>query len=224
MRWNRRRTRRCDDWEFPREIVADVIFCGEIGEGLTRLIWMAVRRPRAAQVKAVDVPRRGRPPKFGRPGHVVSVTLPDDTLQALNRVDPDTGWAIVKLLEREPRRGKSELDVELAHIGSRRSLIVVSRAVFRSLPGVNLIPLDSTRAFLALEPGSGLSDLELAVIDRLSDGSVAARERRALDALRTRLAAWRHDRHLRFHHRSIIVVEQVSGNGRGGTKPRRVSA
>ncbi len=156
----------------------------------------------------------------------MSVTLPDDTLQALSRVDPDTGWAIVKLLEREPRNSRDERDddVELAHIGTRRSLIVVSRAVFKSLPGVNLIPLDDTRAFLALDPGCGLSDLELAVIDRLSDGSVAARERRALDALRTRLAAWRHDRHLRFHHRSIIVVEQVSRNGRGGTKTRRVSA
>jgi hypothetical protein len=187
---------------------------------------MAVRRPRAARANGKDAPKRGRPPKFGRPGHVVSVTLPDDTLQALNRVDPDTGWAIVKLLQREPRSAKSErdLDVELAHIGTRRSLIVVSRAIFRSLPGVNLIPLDSARAFLALEPGTGLSDLELAVIDRLSDGSVAEREHRALVALRTQLAAWRHDRHLRFHHRSIIVVEQVSANGRGGTKRRRVSA
>lgn len=156
----------------------------------------------------------------------MSVTLPDDTLQALNRVDPDTGWAIVKLLQREPRSTKDvgEREVELAHIGTRRSLIVVSRAAFRSLPGVNLIPLDETRAFLALDPGCGLSDLELAVIDRLSDDALAARERRALDALRSRLAAWRHDRHLRFHHRSIIVVEQVSSNGRGGTKTRRVSA
>lgn len=188
---------------------------------------MPGRRPSAEQINGKDAaPRRGRPPKFGRPGHAVSVTLPDDTLQALNRVDPDTGWAIVKLLQREPRNVKAERDpdVELARIGTRRSLIVVSRAVFRSLPGVNLIPLDDARAFLALEPGCGLSDLELAVIDRLSDGSVTTRERRALDALRTRLAAWRHDRHLRFHHRSIIVVEQISGNGRGDTKSRRVPA
>ncbi|MFN7982706.1 MAG: hypothetical protein U0Q11_12675 [Vicinamibacterales bacterium] len=186
---------------------------------------MSERRSREKSINGADAPKRGRPPKFGRPGHAVSVTLPDDTLQALNKVDPDTGWAIVKLLEREPREAKDarEPDVELAHIGTRRSLIVVSRAVFKTLPGVNLIPLDETRAFLALEPGSGLSDLELAVIDRMSDNSVNVRERRALEALRVRLAAWRHDRHLRFHNRSIIVVEQVS-SGRGGTKTRRVSA
>ncbi len=186
---------------------------------------MSEGRAHRKMATGVDAPKRGRPPKFGRPGHVVSVTLPNDTLQALNRVDPDTGWAIVKLLEREPHNGKvaRDQDVSLAHIGTRRSLIVVSRAIFRSLPGVNLIPLDGARAFLALEPGSGLSDLELAVIDRLADSSLPAQERRALEALRTRLAAWRHDKRLRFHQRSIIVVEQISGNGRGG-KNGRVTA
>ena len=175
-----------------------------------------------------DLPKRGRPPKFGRPGHVVSVTLPDDTLTALNRVDPDTGWAIVKLLEREPRSVQGETrepDVELAQIGARRSLIVVNRSVFKVLPGVNLIPLNETRAFLALDPGRGMSDLELAVIDRLSDRSIDAREREALESLRAKLGAWRRDHGLMFHSRSIIVVEQVNGgNGRSGTRSRRGSA
>ena len=175
-----------------------------------------------------ESPKRGRPPKFGRPGHVVSLTLPDDILQALNRVDPDTGWAIVKLLEREPRSVEGEVrepDVELAQIAARRSLIVVRRSVFKVLPGVNLIPLNETYAFLALDPGRGMSDLELAVIDRLSDPSIDGREREALKSLRAKLGAWRRDHGLTFHSRSIIVVEQVSGgNGRGGTKTRRATA
>jgi hypothetical protein len=154
----------------------------------------------------------------------VSLTLPDDTLKALNRVDPDTGWAIVKLLERAPANGADprDPDVELAKIATRRSLIVVSRSVFKSLPGVNLIPLNDTRAFLALETGRGMSDLELAVIDRLSDTAVVGRERTALESLRAQLAAWRRDRGLKFHNRSIIVVEQVNGSGRVG-KSRRVA-
>ena len=186
-----------------------------------------MRRLHTVQKIGEDPPKRGRPQKFGRPGHVVSLTLPDDTLQALNRVDPDTGWAIVKLLEREPRSIESETrepDVELAQIGVRRSLIVVNRSVFTVLPGVNLIPLNETRAFLALEPGRGMSDLELAVIDRLSDPGLDARERAALESLRTKLGSWRRDQGLAFHNRSIIVVEQVSGgNGRGGTRNRRAS-
>ena len=165
--------------------------------------------------KTVDeTPRRGRPPKFGRPGHVVSLTLPDDTLQALNRVDPDTGWAIVKLLEREPGARvppAEEPDVQLAKIAARRFLIVVRRAALTSLPGVNLVPLNDTHAFLALEPGRGMSELELVVIDRLADSGVDERERVALEALRLQLATWRRDRSLKFHSRSIIVVERAGG-------------
>jgi hypothetical protein len=147
----------------------------------------------------------------------VSLTLPDDTLQALNRLHPDTGWAIVKLLERSNDAivlGPSARDVELTKIGSRRFLIVVNRAVFKSVPGVNLVPFTDTQAFLSLEPGRGMSDLELAVIDRLSDPELSAREREALDGLRGQLAMWRRDHGLRFHSRSIIVVEQINGASR----------
>lgn len=155
------------------------------------------------------------------------MTLPDDTLRALNRVDPDTGWAIVKLLELEPRERQQErhqADVELARIATRRSLIVVNRAVFKSLPGVNLIPLSDRRAFLALDPGRGMSDLELVVIDRLSDLSLGERERDGLGALRTQLAAWRRNRRLKFHSRSIIVVEQLNGGtSRGASKVRQAA-
>ncbi len=90
----------------------------------------------------------------------------------------------------------------------------------RSLPGVSLIPLDETHAFLALETGQGMSDLELAVIDRLSDRRVEQRERTALEALRSQLSAWRHDRRLAFHLRSIIVVEDAGG-ARRQSRPRR---
>jgi hypothetical protein len=181
-------------------------------------------RPHTTAASAVGVaPRRGRPPKFGRPGHVVSLTLPDDALQALNRVDPDTGWAIVKLLERKPRQPSRPPDVELAAIGARRSLIVVSRSMFKTLPGVSLIPLNDTRAFLALEPGRGMSDLELAIIDRLAGTTLATRERTALEALRAQLASWRRDRTLKFHSRSIIVVEQAGGTAGGGSARRRSS-
>ena len=70
-----------------------------------------------------------------------------------------------------------------------------------------------------------MSDLELAVIDRLSDASIDIREREALESLRAKLGSWRRDHGLKFHSRSIIVVEQISGgNGHGGTRTRRASA
>jgi hypothetical protein len=127
-------------------------------------------------------------------------------------VHPDLGWAIVTLFEKAPTRTSSateaQPDAELVTIADRRSLLVVNRAVFKSLPGINIIPLHGNRAFLALELGRGMTDLELAVIDRLDDLSVEARERKALQKLRSQLRIWRHDNSLRFHSRAIIVVER----------------
>ena len=165
--------------------------------------------------------RRGRPSKFGRPSQVVALTLPDDVVSGLRKIDPDVGWAIVTLFEKSPVRGTLEPDdrpdVELVTIADRRSLIVVNRAVIKNLKGVNIVPLHGDRAFLALDAGRGMTDLELAVIDSLDDPLVELHERKALRKLRSQLRAWRHDRTLRFHTRSIIVVERLSVRARRAT-------
>ena len=165
-----------------------------------------------ARAKALPRPKRGRPQKFGRPSQVVALTLPDEVVRGLRKVHADLGWAIVTLFEKTPVRPPAvadhQPDAELVTIAERRSLIVVNRAVFKSLPGINIIPLHGNRAFLALEVGRGMTDLELAVIDRLDNASVVGRERKALSKLRSQLRVWRHDRSLRFHSRAIIVVEQ----------------
>jgi hypothetical protein len=157
--------------------------------------------------------RRGRPSKFGRPSHVVALTLPEDVIRGLRRVHPDIAWAIVTLFEKRPNRSPDEgtqPDAALVTIAERRSLIVVNRAVFKSLPGISIIPLSANKAFLALDVGRGMTDLELAVIDRLDDPSIERRERMALKVLRAQLKAWRHDRTLRIHTRAIIVVERLT--------------
>ena len=162
--------------------------------------------------------------KFGRPSRVVALTLPDEVVRGLRKIDADLGWAIVTLFEKAPAGGsaapEAERDAELVTIADRRSLIVVNRAVFKSLPGINIIPLHGNRAFLALDVGRGMTDLEIAVIDRLEGASVDGRERKALARLRAQLKAWRHDRALRFHSRAIIVVEQR--RSAGPSRPARV--
>jgi hypothetical protein len=164
-------------------------------------------------MKTATRSRRGRPSKFGRPSHVLALTLPDEVVRGLRKIDPDVGWAIVTLFEKSPvaRSGASDPqpDVELVTIADRRSLIVVNRDAFKTLPGISVVPLHGSRAFLALDAGSGMTGLELAVIDRLDDASVDADERQALQKLRAQLREWRHDRTLRFHTRSIIVVERL---------------
>ena len=130
----------------------------------------------------------------------------------LRRIDADLAWAVVRLYEKEARRGPAaqakRAVAELVRIAERRSLIVVNRAEFVRLPGVTMVPVSPTRAFLALEPGLGMSDLELAVTHRLEDGALEERERKALTRLRAQLRRWRRDRRLRFHTRAIIEVEE----------------
>jgi hypothetical protein len=168
--------------------------------------------------------RRGRPSKFGRPSRVVAVTLPHDAIERLRRVHRDLGWAIMALLDKDapaaahrhaPR--DAEPDVELVTVADRRALIVVNREHIRHLPGVSLIPMRGNRAFVALDIDRGMSDLELAVSDRLDEPAVDPTEIRALEDLRSQLTAWRRDHDLKFHRRAIIVVERrpkTNGNGR----------
>jgi hypothetical protein len=163
--------------------------------------------------------KRGRPPKFGRPGQVVAITLPQEVIDGLRKLHPDLAWAIVTLFEKAPgsRPPRQEpADAELAAVGGRRSLIVVNPKVFGALPGVHFVPLNEQRAFLALAPGLGMADLELAVVDRLALPSVPPRERQALERLRAQLRAWRTDRTLRCETRAIIVIERLK-------RPRRSS-
>jgi hypothetical protein len=157
--------------------------------------------------------KRGRPPKFGRPARLLAVTLPDDVVAWLQEINPDPAWAVVTLFEQQhrrvPAREPAHPDVQLVEIGHRRALIVVPQSAFVSLPGVSVVPLTAGRAFLALEPGKGIAELELAVVDRLEESGLEESEERILTSLRRHLRDWRLDKGLKFSARSIIVVERA---------------
>ena len=152
--------------------------------------------------------RRGRPPKYGRPSQVVAVTLPIETIRTLRRRHSDLGWAIVELVQAASAR-YSEPPIpaaaDLVQVGGGQSLIVVPPDLVRSIPKVKVVPLSPERAFLALEPGRGLADLEVAVIDRI-ELAAEAPERQGLQAFLAQLRAWRRDRKLSFDLRTIILV------------------
>jgi hypothetical protein len=158
--------------------------------------------------------KRGRPPKFGRPGRVVALTLPEEVVLGLRKVNADLAWAIVTLFEKTAKTGNGSRppsnEAELVAVGGPRSLIVVPRQLFASLnlPGVSIIPLHDDRAFLALEPGHGMSDLVLAVDDRLAEASLDRPKAAALRRLRVQLRQWRSNPRLRCEAHTIIVVER----------------
>ena len=162
--------------------------------------------------------QRGRPPKFGRPTRLVALTLPEDTIMHLQAVDPDLAKAVVSLVDGTHGRTEMggvdwETPVSLAHIGENRALIVIDQTQFGELPGCALVPLAARRAFLALEPGRTLADLELSIGDAIEDESVSGDERETLDVLRRALREWRRDEQLTFHTRSIVLIERLHGWG-----------
>lgn len=159
--------------------------------------------------------RRGRPQKFGRAAQLISLTLPADVVEWLTSMDDDIGWAIVKLHERATKpRGADPAVAQLVRFPGDRALILVRATLFRDMPGVSLIPLADGRAFLALEPGKGVADLELLVLDRIDDKKIDAGERAALNTLRQLLKQWRQEG-IRFESRSIVVAQ------RGGPRKGR---
>jgi hypothetical protein len=143
---------------------------------------------------------------------LVTLTLPEDVVAWLATVDQDLGWAVVKLHERsiKGRRSRPAQVADLVQLPGQRALILVQPEYFQNLTGVSIIPLADGRGFLALEPGRGVSDLELAVIDRLESSSLSPSEREALTQLRVLLRQWRQDG-VRFESRSIIVAQRRRG-------------
>ena len=163
--------------------------------------------------------RRGRPPKYGRPAQLVTLTLPDDVLDWLKTLHSDPAWAIVRLHEQASRRARKTVALaELVQLPERRALILVNAEVLSHIPGVSIIPMADGRGLLALDAGRGVADLELAVIDRLDSPRVAAAEREALAALRDKLREWR-QQGVNFESRAIIVATRGGPLGRDHPAP-----
>ena len=168
--------------------------------------------------------RRGRPPKYGTSSKIVAITLPQPVVDALAEIDADLGWAIVRLVEQRRRTpptkrtpGLKRADAsavavaELVSVGGGQSLIVVNSAVVRTLPGVQMLALSETQAFLSLGAGQGMADLELAVLDRLEQLHAAARRKSpeisALEQLLAQLRRWRRNERMSWKSRAIVLVE-----------------
>jgi len=165
--------------------------------------------------------RRGRPLKFGRPTRPLSVSLPDDVIAWLETLDPDPAWAIVSLFEKARTRHVGptpRAPAELVQLPGKRALILVTPDVFDGLAGVSVIRLSDGRGFLALQPGKGYADLELAVVDMIDAAGVSPDRRQALVEIRKQLREWRQSG-LAFEARSILVVER----GEVGEKTRTLS-
>jgi hypothetical protein len=136
--------------------------------------------------------RRGRPRKFTRPSRTITVTLPEDVLQTLARLDADVGRAIV----------------------SNRAVIVVSPThALSGMTGVELVPLADGRSLIALNEAMSEPQFELAVRDALDLQDVTDADRALLERLAAVLQDARRTGTLVL--RRIIVLH--AGHGKNGT-------
>ena len=119
------------------------------------------------------VPRRGRPRKFGRPAEPVTITLPDDIVQALRADDPDLSRAIVRLVEVAHPASVRRPPVELTHYGHSAVIVVTPRNAIKRLPGVALVPLPDGRALISLGQEVGVAEFEVMVRDALDADDMA---------------------------------------------------
>ena len=120
--------------------------------------------------------RRGRPRKFSRPAHTVTLTLPDDVIERLGALDADLGRAIVRLaLSHEPQASSSVVDVST--FGGRAVILVPPTRRLAALPGVELVPIADGRMLIALEEPLTEEAFELLVRDALEDASLASPDR-----------------------------------------------
>jgi hypothetical protein len=118
-------------------------------------------RPKAAS---------GRPRKFRGPSRPVTITLPDSTLKALERIDPDRSIAIVKLTDDALRRISSAPPVELVEMAENTALLIVGPSkALRRIPFLHLVEVAPGRFLIALDPGNNFTTLEIAIQDALED-------------------------------------------------------
>jgi hypothetical protein len=149
----------------------------------------------------------GRPQKYGRPSHAVTVSLPEDVLDRLRSLDADVGRAIVTLVEQQTApRAQAFAPAELASYGNHAVIVVDQAKVLKRLPGVQLVPTGNGRALISLDQPNSISELELNVRDAI-DSDVTIKERHTLEAVADILRHARSSPGITLQERSIIVLE-----------------
>lgn len=162
---------------------------------------------------AAVAPRRGRPRKFARPSRAVTLTLPDEVIEALASVDADLSRAVVRVTQPEMAK-RAHPPAELTTFG-RRSVIVVnpSRTLERRT-GVVLVPLSDGRALISFDEPMSIAKLELSLQDAIDDPKLAPADALVFQGISRILRDARRSAGVTLQQRSIIVIEAIE------TKPR----
>jgi hypothetical protein len=154
------------------------------------------------------VSRRGRPRKFGRPSRAVTLTLPEDVIAALARIDDDLSRAVVRVMQPKLSNLASGPPVELSKFGKGAVIIVKPVAALSRIPGVKLVPLPDGRTLITLRESMTVFEFELRLRDALDqDAHLKPWERSIMATVAEILKSARRTNKITLHQRGIIVLQ-----------------
>lgn len=149
----------------------------------------------------------GRPPKFKEPSRPVTVTLPERTLDQLSRFNADRAIAIVEAVDAATAGATTEFSApDVVPVTPEMGIVVVpSNRSLRMLPWLRLIEVAPARHLIAIEPGTPIEKIEVAIIDLIEVARFEAPEEvPMLETLREKVGYLR--RRGRFSKAEMIFV------------------
>ena len=175
-------------------------------------------QPVPASVDHALVPRRGRPRKFTAPSRAVTLTLPENVIDALADIDTDLSRAVAHIVQ--PELGKKpHPSAELASFGRHAVIVVRPSRTLERRTGVVLVPLPDGRALISFEESKTIPELELQLQDLLEDPELAAPDRKIFEQISGILREARRSSSVAVRRRNIIVFDTAQP-----TRPRTAGA
>lgn len=154
-------------------------------------------------------PRRGRPRKFARPSHAVTLTLPDEVIDALTAIDADLSRAIVRVTQPEMAK-RPHPPAELAVFGRRAVIVVNPSRTLERRTGVVLVPLSDGRALISFDEPMSIAQLELRIQDAIDDPELPRADAEVFEGIGRLLREARRSNGIAVVQRHIIVLETRS--------------
>ena len=151
-------------------------------------------------------PRRGRPRKFARPSRAVTLTLPEEVIDALSAIDEDLSRAVVRIAQPElgkPRRPAAELST----FGRHAVVVVPLVRALELRTGAMLVPLSDGRALISFDEPLSIAQLELRIQDAIDDPRLPRDDVRIFEDIGRLLRDARRDPNVAVQQRHIIVLE-----------------
>lgn len=140
----------------------------------------------------------GRPPKYPGPRRVVTLTLPERTLDQLAALDADRGRAIVQIADAasggQPARPQPA--VEVVRVGRSSGLIIVAGSKWLNrIPFLQMVEVAPGRHLITLHEEVTPDALEVALMDLLEDiPADEPAERSLVEELRRQITGLRRSR------------------------------